>query len=114
LLRFSQVRGSGQSRHCPNNCGQTIQNGQRATLAAKETSSVKLLRFPQVKAKVGLSRSEIARREEAGDFPRRRTLGKRSCAWVDEEIDQWILERKVQMVGSGKQIEGCPKAMRAS
>lgn len=53
----------------------------------------KLERLPQVKARTGLSRSEIYRRIALGDFPRPIKLGERASAWSATEIDDWIAER---------------------
>jgi prophage regulatory protein len=53
----------------------------------------KLLRLPEVKACVGLSRSEIYRREALGLFPQRVSIGDRSVAWVAEEVQAWIEAR---------------------
>lgn len=52
-----------------------------------------LIRLPEVKSRVGLSRSEIYRRESLGDFPKRVVLGARSVGWLAEEVDAWIKER---------------------
>lgn len=52
-----------------------------------------LERLPQVKARTGLSRSEIYRRIALGDFPRPIKLGERASAWSAAEIDAWIAER---------------------
>lgn len=52
-----------------------------------------LERLPQVKARTGLSRSEIYRRIALGDFPRPIKLGERASAWSSVEIDVWIADR---------------------
>lgn len=52
-----------------------------------------LERLPQVKARTGLSRSEIYRRIALGDFPRPIKLGERASAWSTAEIDAWIADR---------------------
>ncbi|MGH8031305.1 MAG: helix-turn-helix transcriptional regulator [Luteimonas sp.] len=52
-----------------------------------------LERLPQVKARTGLSRSEIYRRSTAGDFPAPIKLGERASAWSAAEVDQWIAGR---------------------
>ena len=48
-----------------------------------------LERLPQVKARTGLSRSEIYRRIAAGTFPSQITLGPKSVAWVEAEVLAW-------------------------
>ena len=52
-----------------------------------------VLRFPQVKAKAGLSRSAIYNLEKAGDFPARISLGARSVGWLESEVQAWIESR---------------------
>lgn len=52
------------------------------------------LRFPQVKAMVGLSRSTIWRLERLGQFPKRRQISPRTVAWLREEVDEWIKKRE--------------------
>lgn len=52
-----------------------------------------LERLPQVRARTGLSRSEIYRRIALGEFPAPIKLGLRASAWSKQEIDAWIAER---------------------
>lgn len=52
-----------------------------------------IIRLPEVKARTGLSRSEIYRREALGQFPGRVSLGARSVGWSSEEIQGWIEAR---------------------
>ena len=55
-----------------------------------------LLRLPQVKARTGLSRSELYRRIAAGSFPSPIKIGARASAWSSVEIERWIIERIAQ------------------
>ncbi len=50
----------------------------------------RLLRLPDVKARVGLSRSTIYARMAEGTFPRARQLSARSVAWLESEIADWV------------------------
>jgi prophage regulatory protein len=52
--------------------------------------SLKLLRFPAVRERTGLSRSTIWRLERHGDFPRHRRISANVVAWVEEEVMSWI------------------------
>lgn len=52
-----------------------------------------LERLPCVRARTGLSRSEIYRRIASGEFPSPIKLGVRASAWDSEEIDAWIENR---------------------
>ncbi|MEP7350595.1 MAG: AlpA family transcriptional regulator [Sphingorhabdus sp.] len=51
------------------------------------------MRLPEVKIRVGLGRSTIYRRMEAGTFPKAKSLGGGLVAWVESDIDGWIAER---------------------
>ena len=55
--------------------------------------SLKLLRFPAVRERTGLSRSTIWRLERDGDFPRHRRISANAVAWVEEEVMRWIYSR---------------------
>lgn len=57
---------------------------QRAGAAAR------LIRLPEVMARVGLRRSAIYQRMSEGRFPRSRSLGPKCAVWVEAEIDTWI------------------------
>ncbi len=52
-----------------------------------------LERLPTVKARTGLSRSEIYRRVQAGTFPAPIKLGERASAWDSREVARWIADR---------------------
>lgn len=64
-----------------------------ATLPA--SSALTLERLPSVRARTGLSRSEIYRRIAAhpATFPAPVKLGIRASAWDSREIDRWITGR---------------------
>lgn len=52
-----------------------------------------LERLPSVRARTGLSRSEIYRRIAVGAFPPPVKLGERASAWSMVEVDTWIATR---------------------
>lgn len=54
---------------------------------------LKLLRFPVVRERTGLSRSTIWRLERRGDFPRHHRIAPNVVAWVEEDVSKWIHER---------------------
>lgn len=54
------------------------------------TSATRLLRLPEVIARVGLKRSAIYQRMSEGRFPRSRSLGSKCVVWVESEIEEWI------------------------
>lgn len=53
-------------------------------------SQTRLIRLPEVVARVGIKRSTIYQRMAEGRFPRARSLGPKSAVWVESEIDDWI------------------------
>jgi prophage regulatory protein len=56
---------------------------------------MKFLRIPQVMQFTGLSRMTIYRLELAGQFPKRRQLGKNSVSWLEADLVQWADSRPV-------------------
>ncbi len=52
-----------------------------------------IIRLPEVRARTGLSRSEIYRRESLGEFPKRVKLGARTVGWVQSEVQDFIEAR---------------------
>ncbi len=52
-----------------------------------------IIRFAEVNKRTGLSKSEIDRREKAGLFPKRVSIGARSVAWIEDEVSAWIEAR---------------------
>lgn len=55
----------------------------------------KILRLPEVKKLIGLSRSSIYLRISKGEFPKPISLGSRAVGWLTEDVDRW-LEEKIQ------------------
>ena len=58
---------------------------------SRPPSPLRLLRLPEVIARVGLKRSAIYPRMSEGRFPRSRSLGPKCAVWVESEIENWIL-----------------------
>ncbi|WP_417591388.1 helix-turn-helix transcriptional regulator [Owenweeksia hongkongensis] len=56
-------------------------------------TSVKILRLQSVIEKTGLSRSCIYDYIQKGRFPKPISIGFRSVGWVENEIDDWIIQR---------------------
>ena len=52
--------------------------------------TLKLLRFPAVRERTGLSRSTIWRLERNGGFPKHRRISANVVAWVEQEVMSWI------------------------
>ena len=53
----------------------------------------RLLRFPAIRERTGLSRSTIWRLERRGAFPRHRRISANAVAWLEEEVELWIGQR---------------------
>lgn len=54
---------------------------------------MKLIRIAKVMDCTGLARSTIYKYIAQGTFPKPVSLGSRVAAWVESEIEDWILER---------------------
>lgn len=54
----------------------------------------KLIRRPEVEARIGLSRSTIYDWMKRGDFPQPVKLGERLVAWKESDITAWMEARE--------------------
>jgi prophage regulatory protein len=54
---------------------------------------IRLLRFPVVRERTGLSRSTIWRLERRGEFPKHYRIAPNVVAWSEQEVSNWIEER---------------------
>jgi prophage regulatory protein len=57
---------------------------------------MKILRFKELSKILNISRSSLARWEEDGVFPKRIPLGKNSVGWDEQEVLEWIENKKNQ------------------
>ena len=73
----------------------------RDTSIPASFAGLTLERLPQVRARTGLSRSEIYRRISTSEFPMPVKIGTRASAWNSAEIDAWI-GAKIAARDSGK------------
>jgi prophage regulatory protein len=62
-------------------------------VVAPPVTPVKLLRFPIVRERTGLSRSTIWRLERRGEFPKHHRIAPNVVAWSEVEVSRWIQER---------------------
>lgn len=60
----------------------------------RDEEEMRLLRLKQLIEKVGMKKTAIYDRMARGDFPKPISLGGRSVAWIESEIDEWINARK--------------------
>ncbi len=52
-----------------------------------------VLRLPQLKLRLGLSRSSIYAAIAEGRFPRPVKLGTRAVGWLESDVDQWLAQQ---------------------
>ena len=52
--------------------------------------SIKFLRLPSVSEKVGLSRSQIYKLIQQGEFPEPIKLGPKISVWIEEKLEAWM------------------------
>ena len=52
-----------------------------------------ILRLSAVKNKTGLSRAAIYKRIAENNFPKQISLGGRAIGWLEQEIDEWIINQ---------------------
>jgi predicted DNA-binding transcriptional regulator AlpA len=57
--------------------------------AAVEPAGNDLLLEPEVMVRCRMSRSQIWKLEQAGEFPKRKRYGFRRVAWPEREIEAW-------------------------
>ena len=73
----------------------------RAVEPGRDTPA-RIIRFHQVQARTGLSRSTIYRRLAGGSFPRPLSLGARAVGWIESEVDEWIRQRIAESRGDAE------------
>ncbi|ETS32588.1 transcriptional regulator [Photorhabdus temperata] len=61
-----------------------------------------LIRLADVMKKVGLKKSWIYHLMQQDEFPKSVSLGARSVAWVEKEIDEWIINK----INNRKETQG--------
>jgi len=52
--------------------------------------SNRILRFPEVSTRTGLSRSRLYHAMAEGTFPLSIAIGERAIGWVEAEVDAWV------------------------
>ncbi|QCJ69669.1 DNA-binding protein [Providencia heimbachae] len=52
----------------------------------------RLLRLPEVTLLTGLPSSTIYLKMKSNDFPKQIKIGSRSVAWLESEINKWIID----------------------
>ncbi len=58
-----------------------------------EEFTMRFMKLKEVMQTTGLARSTIYKHIADGTFPKPVSLGGRSVAWIDNEVDDWMLEK---------------------
>ncbi|ORT49515.1 DNA-binding protein [Vibrio sp. qd031] len=56
---------------------------------------IRLIRLNEVLAMTGLSRSGVYRSIVRQQFPKQVSLGDRAVAWVESEVQAWVIDRVI-------------------
>lgn len=59
----------------------------------RKGEKMRFIKLKEVMAKTSIRRSTIYKYMAEGRFPQSVPLGGRSVAWVESEVDEWLLER---------------------
>jgi len=54
---------------------------------------MRFIKLKEVIERTGLGRSSVYKQMSEGTFPKNVSLGDRAVAWVESEIEDWIMER---------------------
>jgi prophage regulatory protein len=69
-----------------------VQNDAWRFLDVRDTKQ-RLLRLPAVMDRTGYGKSKLYQLIRAQEFPQPIKLGKRSTAWVEDEVSAWVTAR---------------------
>ena len=64
-----------------------------AIMANKNQKKTSILRRKKVEHRTGLSRSTIYLQIQKGLFPKPINLGPRAVGWIENEIDDWLMDQ---------------------
>ncbi|BBO70975.1 hypothetical protein DSCA_49050 [Desulfosarcina alkanivorans] len=56
----------------------------------------RVIRWPELEKRIGVSNVTAWRWEKAGKFPKRIRLGGNSAGWIESEVDEWIKQRAAE------------------
>jgi prophage regulatory protein len=82
------------------------------THAVLGTAPLKMLRVKEVCETTGLSRSTIYQLEADGSFPKRVAIGERAVAWVQSEVQDWLVARLAVRPADGGVVPKMPGRTR--
>lgn len=69
-------------------------------VAETMSSELRIIRFPEVKKRVGFCAFHLRRLEAKGEFPKRVRIGANSVGWVEAEITAWLSAKVAQREGA--------------
>lgn len=75
-----------------------------AVQAVEHPPRLRYLRLKEVSARVGLRSSSICRLMSLGQFPRQVKLSERSAAWVESEVEAFMLARAAERDSDSKAV----------
>lgn len=93
------VRNSSLRKHCAENLSSTQDDKLVVEEPDASLDDASLLRFADVRKRVGMGRTAVYALIKAGEFPRPVKVGAAS-AWIDTEITRWIRQLAARRVGS--------------
>lgn len=57
---------------------------------------MRIIRLKDVMATTGLGRSSIYKYAQEDSFPKPVSLGGRSSGWIQDEVEEWVIEKIAQ------------------
>ncbi len=66
---------------------------QRSNVENCLSQPTRILRIRDVMLRTALSRSQIYRLIDRGEFPQQIRLGERAAGWIEEEVARWLQSR---------------------
>jgi len=78
-------------------------NSNQSKFLSTLYSNDRVLRWPEVKHRVGICRSHVHYLVTQGKFPAPIKLSERASGWLEHEINEW-LENRVSASRQGKEV----------
>lgn len=79
------------SAHAPHSTLSSRRDNPNPT--SSSPAPIRLLRFPEVRHRTGLSRTTIWRLERRGTFPAHRRISSNAVGWLEADVNTWINTR---------------------
>jgi prophage regulatory protein len=74
----------------------------------------RVVRFPAVRNRVGISRTTIWRLEAGGLFPKRVQIGPAAIGWFEDEIEAWLAARPRIDIAPTKDLPEVERSLSAA